>query len=121
VIVKRGEVWWAEFDPAVGSEIQKTRPAVIVSNNLANRYLSRVTLVPLTTKIHRLYPSEALVKIEGRLVKALADQITTADNSRLKGKAPMGILSAVDLLAIDKAITVHLGLNILTHLEKPIV
>ena len=47
--MKRGEVWWVEFDPAVGSEIRKTRPALIVSNDAANRNLARVVVVPLSS------------------------------------------------------------------------
>ncbi|WP_162235605.1 type II toxin-antitoxin system PemK/MazF family toxin, partial [Pseudomonas tremae] len=55
----RGEVWWVEFDPSVGSEIKKTRPAVIVSNDSANRHLARVVVVPLTSSTERTYPGEA--------------------------------------------------------------
>ncbi|MDB5744924.1 MAG: growth inhibitor PemK, partial [Polaromonas sp.] len=51
--MKRGEVWWVEFDPAVGSEIRKTRPAVIVSNDAANRNLARVVVIPLTSSTGR--------------------------------------------------------------------
>ena len=46
--MKRGEVWWVKFDPAVGSEVRKTRPALIVSNDAANRNLARIVVVPLT-------------------------------------------------------------------------
>ena len=54
--MKRGEVWWVAFDPAVGSEVRKRRPAVIVSNNAANRHLSRVVVVPLTSRTEHVYP-----------------------------------------------------------------
>ena len=58
--MKRGDVWWVEFDPSVGSEITKTRPAVIVSNDAANRNLARVVVVPFTSSTNRVYPGEAL-------------------------------------------------------------
>jgi mRNA interferase MazF len=61
--MRRGEVWWVEFEPAVGSEIRKTRPAVIMSNDAANRNLARVVVVPLTSTTGRHYPGEAIVTV----------------------------------------------------------
>jgi len=81
--MKRGEVWWVEFDPSVGSEIRKRRPAVIVSNDAANRHLRRLVVVPLTSAVQRVYPGEALVSVGKGTSKAMADQIMAADKSRL--------------------------------------
>ena len=106
--MQRGEVWWVDFDPAVGSEIRKTRPAVIVSNDTANRNLSRVVVVPVTSNTGRQYPGEAIVTIDGTSSKAMADQIMAADKSRLKDK--LCTLSKADLLAVEDAIKVHLAL-----------
>jgi mRNA interferase MazF len=106
--MKRGEVWWVEFDPSVGSEIRKTRPAVIVSNDAANRNLARVVVVPLTSSADRVYPGEALVTVVGQPSKAMADQIMAADKSRLKSQ--LDTLSSADMRALEDAINVHLGL-----------
>jgi mRNA interferase MazF len=107
--MKRGEVWWVEFDPSVGSEIRKTRPAVIVSNDSANRNLLRVVVVPVTSNTDRHYPGEALVTLVGQKPgKAMADQIMAADKSRLKNK--LCSLSKADMLAVENAILVHLGM-----------
>jgi len=104
----RGSVWWVEFDPAVGSEIQKTRPAVIVSNDIANKYLARVVVVPLTNNISRLYPGEALVTVNGNRNKAMNDQIMSADKSRLKGKITE--LSDNDMISIETAMKTFFNL-----------
>ena len=106
----RGEVWWVEFDPAVGSEIRKTRPGVVVSNNSANRNLGRVIVVPLSSNAERIYPGEARVSINGKDSKAMADQIMTADKVRLKSR--IDVLSKADLLAVEMALRVQLALPI---------
>jgi mRNA interferase MazF len=106
--MKRGEVWWVEFDPAIGSEIRKTRPALIVSNDAANRNLARVVVVPLTSSTGRQYPGEALITVAGKPSKAMSDQIMAADKSRLKSQ--LGALSKTDMLAVEEAILVHLGM-----------
>ena len=106
--MKRGEVWWVTFDPSVGSEIQKTRPAIIVSNDAANRNLKRVVVIPLTTNSSRVFPGEARVTVAGEFCKAMSDQLMAADKLRLKEK--IATLSKSDMLEVEQAICVHLGL-----------
>ena len=108
VIVKRGEIWWVKFDPSVGGEIRKKRPAVIISNDAANKFLNRVQVIPLTGKIEKLYPSEAYVTFHSKTSKAMADQLTTVSKKRLISLA--GSISTTEMDNLSQAITVQLDL-----------
>ena len=107
--MKRGEVWWVEFEPSVGSEIRKTRPAVIVSNDAANNNLFRVVVVPMTSNTTRIYPGEAVVTVGKDSRKSMADQIMAVDKSRLKNQ--LATLSKTDMKAVEDAIKLHLALE----------
>jgi mRNA interferase MazF len=105
--MNRGEVWWVNFGTSVGGEIQKKRPAIIISNDASNKYLNRVQVVPLTGKVDRLYPSEAYVTLSGKQNKAMADQLTTVSKLRLINLVER--LSISDMKKVEGALKVQLG------------
>ena len=107
--MRRSEVWWVNFDRSVGGEIQKRRPAVIVSNDASNLNLNRVQVVPLTSKTQRVYSSEALVVVLGRESKAMAHQLATVSKERLLRRA--GTLADQDMHKIEAAIKIQLGID----------
>ena len=108
--MKRGEIWWCNFDPAVGSEVKKMRPAVIVSNDASNQNVSRVQVLPCTTgKIEKVYPCETFLIVDGKGAKAMADQIRTVSKSRLQKK--IRPVSDEEMDEINEVLKVQLGLE----------
>jgi mRNA interferase MazF len=105
---RRGDVWWVAFEPSIGGEIRKRRPAVVVSNDIANRMLNRVQVVPMTSNLSRLYPSEAYVTVAGERSKAMADQLATVAKARLRER--IGRIGADEIEAVGRAIRVQLQL-----------
>ncbi len=106
---RRGEVWWVAFDPSVGGEIQKTRPAIILSNNAANAALNRVIVVPISSQTAKVYPGETLVTVNGQQRKAMSDQIMTASKQRLRNR--FGNLSARDVTNLEDALLMQLAIH----------
>jgi mRNA interferase MazF len=111
--MKRGEIYYANLDPTVGSEVNKRRPVLLVSNNVNNRANTLVTVLPITSSIDRVYPFEVLLPAaESGLMKdskAQAQQIRTLSKQRLIGKM-LGQLTAEKMQAIDTAMRLHLNL-----------
>ena len=109
---KRGEIYLVSFDPALGAEIQKTRPALILQNDIGNRH-SPVTIVgAITSNVQRQGPTSVLVKApEGGLDVdsiVLLNQIRTVDKRRLVKR--LGVLRGATLKQVDQAIMISLAL-----------
>ena len=84
-VVKRGEVYWVNLDPAIGTEIKKTRPALIVSPDDMNEVLPRVIIAPLTSKGQSL-GCRPEIEFAGKPARILLDQIRSVDKRRLAVK-----------------------------------
>lgn len=113
MIIKRGKIYLVNLDPAIGGEIRKTRPAVVVSNDINNKYNVTVTILPITSNVNKIFPFEVLLpKGSGNLPKdskVKADQIRTIDKSRLVKE--IGELLPSQISEIEQAINIHLGLK----------
>ena len=108
-LIERGEVYWVNFEPSLGGEIKKPRPAIVISNNAANAHLNRVQVIPITSNTDRLYPGEAYVKLNTDKRKAMADQLTTVSKHRLGTK--IGFLSEEDVGRVEVAVLIQLGID----------
>ena len=106
--MNRGDVWWVNFEPSIGGEIRKKRPAIIVSNNAANKFLNRVQVIPITSNTDRLFPSEAYVTVAGKKGKAMADQLATVSKQRLSKR--IGSVSDDEMNMVVEAIKTQLDL-----------
>jgi mRNA interferase MazF len=105
---RRGEVWWVALDPALGTEIKKTRPAVVVSNDSCNAFGARVVVLPVTSNVDSLYPGEAEIVVRGGAARALGDQIRSVDKERLRSR--IATLTRDEMAVVDEALRITLGL-----------
>ena len=113
--VRRGDVVLVRFDPAEGSKIRRSRPAVVVSNDAACRFDAVVQVVPLTGLPDRpLRPYEAGVGSPGSGLKkpsrAVANQVRTISRGRIDRR--LGRLSRRELAALDRSLAIQLGLTV---------
>jgi mRNA interferase MazF len=106
---RRGDIYWVALDPTLGTEIRKTRPAVVVSNDSCNAHGHRVVVLPVTSNVESLYPGEARIHVRGRPARAIGDQIRSLDKARLRSR--IGSLTTAEMAAVDEALLVTLGLG----------
>ena len=114
-MILRGQIYWVNLDPTIGSEIKKTRPALIVSNNANNQAADTVTVLPLTSQTKVIRPFEVLLSagVGGLKAdsKAKANQIQSIDKQRLSFSPLVAAVDAKILQRIDKAIKIHLDIS----------
>ena len=107
---RRGDIYWVTLDPALSSEIRKTRPAVVISNDSCNAHGARVVVLPITSNVTSLYPGEARIKVHGRPARVLGDQIRSIDKGRLRAR--IGVLNSAELRETEAAVLTTLGFSI---------
>ena len=108
--IRRGDIFWVDFDPSKASEIQKTRPSLVCSHDIMNENSSRVIVAPITSNLKKVYSFEYSIKdlsdVQGKI---MLDQMRSIDKSRLGKK--IGSLSIKDMQEIDLIIKFVLGLT----------
>lgn len=106
---RRGEVYWVRLDPAIGTETKKTRPALIVSNDIGNEASTRVIVAPITSQSGKIYPFETEIEINNNKNKVMLDQIRVVDKRRLGNRITE--LSESKMREIDKPLKLVLALQ----------
>lgn len=111
--MRRGDIYMVDFEPTVGAEIRKVRPAVIISCDEANKHLRTVTVIPFSSRTEKVFPFEVFVKKSDSGLeldsKAKITQMRAVDKARLSRH--VGALNDEIISAIEKAILLHLGMN----------
>ena len=107
--IRRGDIYWVRFGKTVGTEIRDPHPGVVFSNNWQNEKGSRVVVLPMSSKVDKIYPFEVEIVCERQKSKILTDQIYTIDKSRLERK--MGEFNEKELKVLAKALHIVFELN----------
>lgn len=113
-VMKRGDIFYANLSPTIGTEISKRRPVLIVSNDINNRVAKTITILPITSNITKVYPFEVLIlKNESGLSKdskIQAQQIRTISKSRLQ-EDKLGTIANNIINKVELAIKLYLNLD----------
>jgi mRNA interferase MazF len=105
---RRGDVYWVALDPTIGSETKKTRPCLVVSNDLGNELSDLVILAPITSKISRIYPYNVKVNVKGKDGKVMLNQVRAIDKARIGELICSFDTETMDL--VDEALRIVFGL-----------
>ena len=112
--MKRGEIYYANLSPTIGSEIDKRRPVLVVSNDANNRAANTVTILPITSNVTRVYPFEVLLNPEDsglpKPSKVQAQQVRTISQQRISSDA-VGSLSEEIMQLVNAALKLHLDVD----------
>lgn len=110
--MKRGEIYYANLDPTVGSEIRKKRPVLIVSNNANNQASNTITIVPITSNTTKVYPFEVLLEMKDsglpKKSKVQCHQIRTISKMRITQHTNVGFIKTDIMERINSALKLHL-------------
>lgn len=107
--MNRGDIYWCDFEPAIGAEIKKLRPAIIISNDISNKFIDVVQVIPLTSNTNNVYPSECLIDTPTKTSKALCSQVTTIDRSRVKNF--ISKVSYANMKLLEQSLVLQLGIS----------
>jgi mRNA interferase MazF len=114
LMMKRGDIFYADLNPTVGSEINKKRPVLIVSNDANNRAASTITVLPLTSQVQKVFHFEVLLETQetglDKVCKAQCQQIRTISKLRITAEK-VGEIDQECFIKIDRAIKLHLDLE----------
>lgn len=112
--MKRGEIYFADLDPTIGTETQKKRPVLIVSNNANNNVANTITIVPITSNLKKIYPFEVLMESSktglSKDSKAQCHQIRTISKLRITSSVPIGVVNNDIIKRVENALKLHLDL-----------
>jgi mRNA interferase MazF len=106
---RRGEVYWVNLEPTIGSETQKTRPGLVISNDIGNEMSDVVIIAPITSKTKNVYPFEVLLLVNNKQGKAMINQCRAIDKSRLGKK--MCSISLEEMYEVEEAIKIVFAID----------
>lgn len=106
---KRGDIYWVNLDPTIGSETKKTRPALVISNDIGNESSKIIVVAPITSKVKNVYPFEVKTSVGGKAGKIMLNQCRAIDKSRLTKQ--IGSIDSSSMKLVENAIKIVFALS----------